>query len=274
MTRMIAFLANQTDRVRCAVSQEVDALRFGEGTGAWGVGSVQSGEVLLRRRPVIGREAPSLPEMVRDLRTGSLIACARRTEEARRPEETVPPWRFRQWLCAVDGDLTAMAPWRESLDRALPDFLARNARGDGADERVAHLLFAQLHGEGRLDDPDLDRLTLAHCARNAVRAFDALCGGAPPISMLATNGRVLVALARGVPLSWVRRQGVRDVNSCAEAEAGLRPGRRLDAETLRHLRYVMVASGAELAGYKPTPSAEGIVTLAVDRNLDVHIDAA
>jgi hypothetical protein len=72
----------------------------------------------------------------------------------------------------------------------------------------------------------------------------------------------------------VRRQGVRDVNTCAEAEAGLRPGRRLDAETLRHLRYVMVASGAEVVGYKPTPSADGIVTLAVDRNLDVHIDAA
>lgn len=274
MTRMIAFLANQTDRVRCAVSQEVDALRFGEGTGAWGVGSVQSGEVLLRRRPVIGREAPSLPEMVRDLRTGSLIACARRAEEARRPEETVPPWRFRQWLCAVDGDLTAMAPWRESLDRALPDFLARNARGDGADERVAHLLFAQLHGEGRLDDPELDRLTLARCAREAVAAFDAISGGATPMSLLATNGRVLVALARGVPLCWVRRQGVRDVSACAEAEAGLRPGRRLDAESLRHLRYVMVASGAEVAGYKPTDTVASRVTLSVDRNLDVHVDAA
>ncbi|MFO0628754.1 MAG: hypothetical protein U0325_24480 [Polyangiales bacterium] len=274
MTRMIAFLANQTDRVRCAVSQEADALRFGDGAGAWGLGSVQSGEVLLRRRPVSAREGASLPEMVRDLRTGALVACARRTEEARRPEETVPPWRFRQWLCAVDGDLTAMGPLREALDRALPDFLARNAHGDGADERVAHLLFAQLHGEGRLDDPDLDRLSLARCARDAVRSLDALSGAQVPVSLLATNGRVLVALARGVPLSWVRRQGVRDVTACAEAEAGARPGRRLDAETLRHLRYVMVASGAEVAGYKPAAAEGGLVTLAVDRNLDVHIDAA
>ena len=231
MTRMIAFLANQTDRVRCAVSQEVDALRFGEGTGAWGVGSVQSGEVLLRRRPVIGREAPSLPEMVRDLRTGSLIACARRTEEARRPEETVPPWRFRQWLCAVDGDLTAMAPWRESLDRALPDFLARNARGDGADERVAHLLFAQLHGEGRLDDPDLDRAGVMAALGEAADVVDRVCGPDGGLNLLVTNGRTLVALRRGAPMSWARRNGLRDCPVCRKApEITGREPRRVDHE--------------------------------------------
>lgn len=275
MTRMLGYLANQSDRVRCAVSQEVDALRFGAGADAWGIGSFQSGEVLLRRRPVLGGGGAHLPEMVRDLRTGALVACARRFGPAARLQENIPPFRFRQWVCAVDGETDALASSCDALHAAVPEFLARNIRGTGADERLAHLLFASLHAEGRLDDPDLDRGTLAGCVREAVSRADAITRSPVALSLLATNGRVMVALARGVPLCWVRRQGVRDAAACAAAEAvDGRGGRRIDPESLRHLRYVMVASGEEVKGFQPLAPSESGSVVAVDRNLDVLVESA
>ena len=274
MTRMLGYLANQSDRVRCAVSQEVEALGFGAGADAWGIGSFQAGEVLLRRRPVDGGGA-RLQEMVRDLRTGSLIAFARRFGADARGQENIPPYRFRQWICAVDGETEALAPWREALHGAVPEFLARNIRGDGADERLAHLLFASLHGEGRLDDPDIDRAVLAACVRDAVARADALTRHPVALSLLATNGRVLAAFTRGVPMCWVKRQGVRDAKACAEAEAvDGRSGRRIDPESLRHLRYVMVASGADVKGFQALPPSETGNVIAVDRSLDVHVSPA
>lgn len=270
MTRTLGYLANQTDRVRCAVSQESEALAFGVGCGAWGLGSVQSGEALLRRRPVDRGHGALLPEMVSDLRTGAMIASSRRADEFRRHEEDVPPWRFRQWLCAVDGDLGALQSIREGLELALPDFFLRNVRGEGGDERVAHVLFAQLHALGRLDDPDLDRASLAACMRESFERVDALLDGPVPLCLMATNGRVLAALSRAVPLSWVRRHGVRDVAACAEAEFDARRGRRLDAETLKHLRYVMIAAGDVVEGFRPV-SPDGVPLVAVDRGLDVDV---
>lgn len=274
MTSTIAYLANQTDRVRCAVSQESEALRFGVDAAAWGLGSVQSGELLLRRRPVERGAQLSLQDMVRDLRTGALLACARGALDARRPEESVPPFRFRQWLCAVDGDLAGMMVLRAALDAALPEFLSLNARGEGGDERVAHLFLAALHAEGRLDDPEADRDTLARCARGAIESLDALSDARLAVSLVATNGRSVVAAGRGVALSWVRRQGVRDVAACVEAEAEPRGSRRLDADSLRHLRYVMIASGREVPGFQPLFTDDAAAAVVVDRNLDVHVVAS
>lgn len=275
MTRMLGYLANQTDRVRCAVSQELDALAFGAGADAWGLGSFQSGEVLLRRRPVSDAGGARLQEMVRDLRTGSLIAFARRFGADARAQENIPPYRFRQWICAVDGETDALAPWREALHGAVPEFLARNIRGDGADERLAHLLFAALHDQGRLDDPEIDRAMLSASVREAVARADALTKRPVALSLLATNGRVLVAFSRSVPMCWVKRQGVRDAKACAEAEAmDGRGGRRIDPESLRHLRYVMVASGTEVPGFQTLPPSETGSVIAVDRSLDVLVSAA
>lgn len=271
MTRTLAYLANQTDRVLCAFSQESDALRFGEGAEVWGLGSVQQGEVLLRRRPVDRGATLSLAEMVRDLRTSSLLACARGADEPGRDAESIAPWRFRQWLCAVDGDLAAMSALRARLDVSLPDFLSLNARSGGGDERVAHLFFLRLHDEGRLDDPDPDRETLSRCARGALDALDDLSGARLPVSLIATNGRLAVAIARSVPLCWARRQGVRDLAACIEAEAAAKTGRRLDSESLRHLRYVMFASGCEVRGFQPLQTDDAPAVVVVDRALDVHV---
>lgn len=274
MTRMLAYLANQTDRVRCAVSQEVEALGFGADADAWGIGSVHADEVLLRKRPVEGPGGARLAEMVRDLRTGGFLATARRFNGAGRSPENIAPYRFRQWLGAVDGDLAALRPHRDKLHGAIPDFLARNVRGDGADERVAHLAFAALHASGALEDPDIDRATVTAAVRAAVAVADAQTGGPLPLALMLTNGRVLVAFARGVPMSWAKRQGVRDAKACAEAESVDGPrGRRLDPETLKHLRYVMVACCAEVKGFQPLATEGDGAVVGVDRSLDVRVTA-
>lgn len=274
MTRMLGYLANQTDRVRCAVAQEVEALGFGTDAEAWGIGSVRADEVLLRRRPVEAPGGARLAEMVRDLRTGGFLAAARRFEGLARVPENIAPYRFRQWLGAVDGDLAALHPHREALHAAVPAFLARNIRGDSADERVVHLVFAALHADGCLDDPEVDRTTVARCVRAAVDLATTRMAMRPPMGVMVTNGRVLVAFGRGVPLCWVKRQGVRDPQACAEAErVDGRGGRRIDPETLRHLRYAMVACGAEVGGFNALATGGDGAMVAVDARPDVLVMA-
>src|SRR5262245_42378080 len=103
MGRLFAYLANDPDRVRCALYPARKPLTVLEEPSvqfdSWGIGFYQ-GEVLLQRRP----KPPVLPldfyEQSRMLRTDAIVGHVRAGTVGKPKNENTHPFRFRSWLFA------------------------------------------------------------------------------------------------------------------------------------------------------------------------------
>jgi glutamine amidotransferase len=277
MARLFGYFANQSDRIRCALSYEGDAVSANAAQRAdgWGVGSYQTGEVLLRRKPSERRESIHVSELVQGLRTDCALVHLRSATIGARSLENTHPFRYRQWLFAHTGSIPGFAALRPAVLEQVPDFLARSVRGETDSEAFFHLVLGQIHRTGRLDDPELDRASITTAIRDAVVALDALSAGAgqprATLNCLLTNSHVLLALRRGLPMTWVRRQGIRDCAVCRrQPDVSGREPRRIDHETLK---YVLITSDhSETApGWYDVPEEANGAVLGIDRNLDAHV---
>ena len=140
MTRLLGYLANQSDRIRCALTLEEATLHFGAARAdGWGVGSYQGSDVLLRRKPTEARDTVKLLDLVRDLRTTCAIAHVRTATVGARSLDNTHPFRYRHWLWAHNGTLPNFADARRKLTEEVPEHIARNVRGDTDSELVSTL---------------------------------------------------------------------------------------------------------------------------------------
>jgi glutamine amidotransferase len=277
MARLIGYFANQADRIRCALAVEsgVTVLPPDLRIDGWGVGSYQGGEVLLRRRPSELREGVDIAELVHDLRTSCAIVHVRTATVGTRSLENTHPFRFRQWLFAHTGSIPGFDVLRPTIATRLPDFLARNVRGETDSEMVFSLFLSFVHETGRLDDPELDRRTMAVALEQTVRFLDEASAkhGQPVASLncVVTNNHAMVALRRGLPMSWVKRQGIRDCAVCRrQPEISGRDPKRVDHDAFK---CVIIASvpGTALPGWSEVPEKERGTIVAVDRALDTQV---
>ena len=271
MTRLLGYLANQSDRIRCALTLEEATLHFGAARAdGWGVGSYQGSDVLLRRKPTEARDTVKLLDLVRDLRTTCAIAHVRTATVGARSLDNTHPFRYRHWLWAHNGTLPNFADARRKLTEEVPEHIARNVRGDTDSELAFHVFLAHVYRTGRLEDPDFDRASIAAALHETVQTIDRVCGPGAVLNVIVTNGQSMVALRRGSPMSWFKRQGVRDCAVCRKApELTGREPRRVDHETFR---YVLLASDEviEAPGWRALPDSAHGACAAVDRNLDVQ----
>src|SRR5437870_2250647 len=104
MSRLLAYMANDPQRVACALHSGrgllVDETPNVDG---WGVGFYQGGEVLLQRRPKPSTGPIDFYEIARDLRTDALIGHVRKGTVGAAKNENTHPFRFRSWLFAHHG---------------------------------------------------------------------------------------------------------------------------------------------------------------------------
>jgi len=264
MTRLVGWFCNQVDRLKCAAASEAEAIGLNAGgADGWGVGCYHAGEVLLRKKPIEPRGDVPLPEIVRELRANCALVHVRRATRGTRSLDNTHPFRFRKWLFAQNGSVPNFEAHETALRELVPDFLRRDIRGQTDSEVVFHVILAALWETGRLDDPDLDRLVLVEAIRTAMTRIDALLGAPLQVNLLLTHGNALVAMRRGLPMSWVRRQGV---DHCPACRRGTPPAD--DA-----LRYVMVASGRDITGpgWRALPDDPDPTFLAVDRAVDALV---
>jgi hypothetical protein len=128
-----------------------------------------------------------------------------------------------------------------------------------------------LHDEGRLDDLNLDPRHLAGVLAATVAQTDDLSrrAGATELAkanIVLTNGRVLVASRRGLPLHFVHQEGIENCEACRQdQEVG---GSRKAQVPHPHFRFVVVATDLQ----DPPPEWQEVPdssVLMVDRSLDV-----
>jgi glutamine amidotransferase len=267
MIRLFGYMANEPDRIRCALLAARDLLRVDTGPNpdGWGIGFFQGGEVLLQKRPKAAPGVVDFYGQVKDLRTDVVVGHVRTaTVGVAQKNENTHPFRYRSWLFAHSGTLPRFADIKDEIVSSIPDFLRRNIRGETDSEHLFHLFLAFLHDGGKLEDP----LISAHVARGAMRATAAFVdklagsagGGANHLNIVATNGRILLATRRGAPMSIYKVSAIADCSLCRDVTAT--PGREARRVSHEHLRAVLLASDGDTPrpGFEPIPDAS-VVTV-------------
>ncbi|AKU90674.1 class II glutamine amidotransferase [Vulgatibacter incomptus] len=269
MAQLLAILTNDPAMLRC----QLDRLPHGlEGGEAIGVGWLGDDDVLLTKKPAEAR-GNGLDELVSGIRAPALAALSREVAGGF-DEASLDPFRFRRWLFAMEGGIDDFEALRTPLAEALPGFIGRSFQGGTDREHLFGLFLRELHEPGRIDDPTLAAQDAARALARAIRHVDDVArergqARTSSFAIVATNGRILAAARRGVPLYYGLLEGMGSCRPC-----DLEAGSREDDPRLRSHRRAKAVALLTRPG-----SAEGLIevpdgsTVAVGRGLDLTVSS-
>jgi hypothetical protein len=253
VSHLVAYFGNEPENLACALFSARAALysrrrepsrdRPGDNWGdGFGLGFVQGGDVLLRKRPRAEATEVDLYGLVKDARAEALVGRVGLGRDGNALAEDADPFRFRSWLFGSVGELgePAFEAIRDRILESTPTFLRRNIRGKSASEHMFHLFLAFLHDAGILDQPTPAPAAIHAALRNSLAFVDRLLVASGSTSLqlalVATNGRCIVATGCAYPMHYLYVEGISDCTVCQATEdrAGdSRRGRRINHEALR-----------------------------------------
>lgn len=238
MNRLIAYRSSEPERLRTVLRSHPEALpgAGGRGGGAdktpvpgesgpheaaaapsatqwarWGVGFYIGGEALVQRW---SDEAARGLAAVLDLRSDNLIAQSRLVgagDAATQTSTAEPPFRFRGFTLAVQGDLRALGQERQARNAELPDFLRAQLRGTSDAEALFYQFLLRLHEAepSYLTRPELPAevavAALGQVLHAAAGATSSSADEVHPVQHAAlSNGQWLVVARRGPQPLWYR----------------------------------------------------------------------
>jgi predicted glutamine amidotransferase len=266
MARMFGFIGNRPDLGARVLEANASLLRARRTAGdplGWGLGFYQSGEVLLRRRPIDDRDEIDLVEAAGDIRTDVLIGHVRRASVGGLRTENTHPFRYRMWLFAQTGTIFGFERLRERLLSSQPEFLRKNVRGETDSELFFYLFLSFLHDAGHLSDAHVAAEHVAGALRASIALVDRLSAeeGFPANSgdILVTNGEELVAVHREGTLAYRVWHGRRDIEELL-GEDGVRKA-RIPSIDSTHFSLIASELDSTPVGWSEV-AAQSIVTLS------------
>lgn len=207
MSRIFGCLCNQPERLIQALEPVRHVLSATAPVSRWGLGYVQSGEVLLSRHPRPTRGELDFFAALGDLKSDYVIGCAA-GEDGWTGGANTQPYRFRRWLFAHTIQVDSPEAVAPALREHIPDFLLRNVKGKAPAELIFHMFLARLHDAGQIDDHTVDpgeiRRALAATLAQAGAAIAAAGVETTPGNVLVCNSRAMLAVRQGGPL-YLRR---------------------------------------------------------------------
>lgn len=257
LERLIAYLANRTDRLRDVLHQERAVVMPppAEDARAWGIGFYQGDEILHKKRP-LGPGEPA-DDIGADLRTDCAVLHLNQRVRGSFRTLDVGPFRFRRWSYAQMGgeDNSAL------LSAPLPDFLARAVAGTATSERFFHRVLAHLHEAGALDHGNApSAVVLAAIRATATEA--ARDAGAAPWAAVMTSGEQTYGISCGLPIYHVHRRGL------VESADG---GRGADNAKAVQLRYTLLVAGVDETPPSPYDVLADSSVAIVERDLSLSV---
>lgn len=277
MSRLFAWMGNDPARVACALHPARKALVVPPETPAtkidsWGIGFYQ-GEVLLQRRPKAPTEELDFYEVAKELRTDAIIGHARAGTVGKPKNENTHPFRFRSWMFAHHGTVPDYERVQKELLASVPDFLARNIRGQTDSEVLFHLFLAYLHGTNKLDEGRVSTAMVRDALRSTLKRVEELCGAdawkAGECALAVTNGRILVATRHGTPVNVHKVDSITDCPVCREHAPQFGREKRIDHE---HLRSVLIVADAPAQSVVGSAWSEVPNDSFVAVNHDLHVE--
>jgi hypothetical protein len=276
VSHLVAYFGNESENMSCALFSARSAL-YSRGSGkpqGWGVGFVQGGDVLLRKRPRAESSEVDLYGLIKDLRADAVVGrvgvTANDSDDGNTPADDVDPFRFRSWLFGSVGSVSATGfeNVREKLLESIPAFLRRNIRGKSPSEHIFHLFLAFLHDAGILDLPSPSPVAVHGALRNSVAFLDRLLAGAGSesiqLALVATNGRSFVATGCSYPMRYLHVEGISDCPVCRGRVDLDRDGRRISHESLRAVILEANRAITERAGWHEVPDRSALI-IGADR---------
>jgi glutamine amidotransferase len=277
VAHLVAYFGNEPENLACALFSARAALysraQAGSAADGFGLGFVQGGDVLLRKRPRAETTEVDLYGLVKDTRAEALVGRVGLGNDGSTLAEDADPFRFRSWLFGSVGDWSepAFEAVRDRLAESTPDFLRRNIRGRSPSEHLFHLFLAFMHDAGILDQPTPAPATVQAALRNSLAFVDRLlvAEGAKPleIALAATNGRCFVATGIGYPMRYLQIEGISDCPVCqaaADRGSGGPGGRRVPHEALRAIILEANRGVASRPGWHDVPDRAAL-TAGPDR---------
>lgn len=256
MARLFGVLGNRGELTERVLLHEAEALRvYGTANLGWGLGFVQGGELLMRRKPTEDRSELHPHELAKDLKSDFLLGHIRRaTIGALKPENT-HPFRYRSLMFAQTGTVARFAESRDSLLASVPEFLRSGIRGETDSEVVFNLVLSFLHDLGALSEPTLP--TLQKAIRSTLGLLEAKAqevGAVPsPLNLLLGDGEMILAATQAAPMAFRVYAGKHDAEALIGDDAQLR--RRVPELAQTHIAIVASDFGP-LAPQSSPPDAE------------------
>lgn len=200
--KLFACMCNQPQRLPAALAPVRAALVAQPPVSRWGLGYIQSGDVLLVRTPKMSEHPVDLagPLIAAEIRSDCAIAQAVGPDGASAGgTDNTPPFRFRRWMFAMTGTkhLAEIAP---KLLEHVPEYLRRNLRGRTPAELIFHVFLAMLHDEGNIEDPNLPAAATRRALGATLRLVAAELAKAGKVNQL---GNVAVSNGRSMVLAHV-----------------------------------------------------------------------
>lgn len=242
MSRVLALVGNRPDVCGVAAKKYASLLRVethGKALG-WGIGFYQSGEALLRRRPLDDRDVIEIAAL-NDVSSGLVLAQIRTPGVGALRTENTPPFRYRDWLFAQRGTMAGFEQIRTPLLERLPEFLRCNLRGETDGEAMFYSFLSCLDEGVGLESDRITAAQIREGLRGAVARSDQLLAraGLPEaeLDLFATDGEHLVCLHRTGSMMYRRFEAPE------ELEALLPEGP--PGASLHPFRCSVVASGLD-----------------------------
>jgi glutamine amidotransferase len=251
MARLLGLIANRPDLCNRFAEWERAALaarRDLEEPWGWGVGFFQSGEILLKRRPLDDSRALDFATMIGDVRSDTLIAHIRRATVGELRTDNTHPFRYRHWIFASKGTVSAWVDVRHKLYESLPQFLKRSLRGETDSELLFHLFLSFLHDGGKLDHHNVSVSDAFGALKSSLGLLDRIAKesgvGATRLNILMATPDYLLASHRGEPMAYRLLHGREDLEPLF-AQKG---SEKLRMPDLEPCRLAVVASDFESDG--------------------------
>jgi predicted glutamine amidotransferase len=242
MSRVLALVGNRPDVCGVAAKKYASLLRVethGKALG-WGIGFYQSGEALLRRRPLDDREVIEIAAL-NDISSGLMLAQIRTPGVGALRTENTPPFRYRDWLFAQRGTMTGFDQIRMPLLERLPEFLRCNLRGETDGEAMFYSFLSCLDEAVGLESDRITSAQIREALRGALARGDQLLARAglaeAELDWFVSDGEHLVCLHRTGSMMYRRFEAPE------ELEALLPEGP--PGASLHPFRCSIVASGLE-----------------------------
>lgn len=274
--KLFACMCNQPQRLWAALAPVHAALVAQPPVARWGLAYAQGGDILIVRTPRPSDKPVDLAAPLAEIPTDCAIGQAVQSggDERWTGTDDTPPYRYRRWMFAQTSPVDVQssdAAGAGSIDEAaqrllrhVPEFLRSQLRTRTPSELVLALFLAGLHDEGKIDDPNVAVSTTLRAlvaAAKRVAAERAETGAQSGVgSLVASNGRSMVALRLGAPLR-VRRLRLDD-----EAR-----DQRRSSDSRHRFRGVLLVSG-EVGepghGFEDVPTNRAVI---IHRNLHFEV---
>ena len=214
MTALIGFKVNDPERLACLLHRyrRETWIRRADGIHGWGVGQHIAEDTLLRILPGSLPQDVSLNDLMGERGTRTLLSHASLSVPSDQKIADIQPFRSNQWLFTHGGTLDLGDGRREEMLSALPQSLLSSRKGSMDGEILFLHFMAALQRHRLVDEFFVKPEELALCMLNVIKAAGS------SISILATNGQVLLSYSAASPLVYCLFEGLEDCQLCTGSD--------------------------------------------------------